>query len=78
MFSSGFFCSTTIFASFPGEIEPSSFSRPTVRAPINVADPCLLCGATDTYKDEVITDDRGGRMFICSDTDHCEKQRPAQ
>ena len=27
------------------------------------------------YLDEVITDDRGGRMFVCSDTDHCEERR---
>jgi alpha-D-ribose 1-methylphosphonate 5-phosphate C-P lyase len=33
--------------------------------------PCALCGATDSYLDEVVTDDRGGRMFVCSDTDHC-------
>ena len=32
---------------------------------------CALCGATDTYLDEVVIDDRGGRMFVCSDTDHC-------
>jgi alpha-D-ribose 1-methylphosphonate 5-phosphate C-P lyase len=36
---------------------------------------CDLCGATHTYLDEVITDDRGGRMFVCSDTDHCEERR---
>jgi alpha-D-ribose 1-methylphosphonate 5-phosphate C-P lyase len=36
---------------------------------------CGLCGATHTYLDEVITDDRGGRMFVCSDTDHCEERR---
>jgi alpha-D-ribose 1-methylphosphonate 5-phosphate C-P lyase len=23
----------------------------------------------------VILDDRGGRMFVCSDTDHCEERR---
>ena len=39
--------------------------------------PCGLCGATDTYLDEVITDDAGGRMFVCSDTDHCEARRAA-
>ena len=33
---------------------------------------CGLCGATDSYLDEVIVDDAGGRMFVCSDTDHCE------
>ena len=33
---------------------------------------CGLCGATDSYLDEVIVDDAGGRIFVCSDTDHCE------
>jgi len=37
--------------------------------------PCALCGARDSYLDEVITDDRGTRMFVCSDTDHCEDRR---
>ena len=37
--------------------------------------PCALCGSTDGYLDEVIIDDRGGRMFVCSDTDHCEFRR---
>ena len=32
---------------------------------------CALCGAADTYLDEVVTDDQGARMFVCSDTDHC-------
>jgi alpha-D-ribose 1-methylphosphonate 5-phosphate C-P lyase len=40
---------------------------------------CVLCGANDSFLDEVITDDRGGRMFVCSDTDYCEirRSRPA-
>lgn len=37
--------------------------------------PCELCGATDTFLDEVITDDQGGRMFVCSDTDYCSKRQ---
>ena len=37
--------------------------------------PCMLCGATDSYLDEVIIDDRGGRMFICSDSDYCAQRR---
>ena len=37
--------------------------------------PCALCGADDSYLDEVVTDDRGGRMFVCSDTDYCETRR---
>jgi len=39
------------------------------------SEPCTLCGSTGVYLDEVILDDRGGRMFVCSDTDHCETQR---
>ena len=38
---------------------------------------CGLCGATDSYLDEVVTDDRGGRLFCCSDTDYCEGRRRA-
>ena len=39
---------------------------------------CGLCRSRPTlYKDEVITDDHGGRMFVCSDTDHCERRREA-
>ena len=38
---------------------------------------CGLCGADNTYLDEVVTDDRGGRLFVCSDTDHCETRREA-
>jgi len=36
---------------------------------------CGLCGATDSYLDEVVTDDRGGRLFVCSDTDYCASRR---
>jgi alpha-D-ribose 1-methylphosphonate 5-phosphate C-P lyase len=39
--------------------------------------PCALCGADDTFLDEIITDDKGGHMFVCSDTDHCEQRRDA-
>jgi len=43
--------------------------------PPHATAPCGLCGATDAYLDEVITDDRGTRLFVCSDTDHCESRR---
>ncbi|HEX9463782.1 MAG TPA: alpha-D-ribose 1-methylphosphonate 5-phosphate C-P-lyase PhnJ [Alphaproteobacteria bacterium] len=36
---------------------------------------CALCGSGDSFLDEVITDDRGGRMFVCSDTDYCAGRR---
>ena len=38
---------------------------------------CGLCGAEHSYLDEVIIDDAGGRMFVCSDTDYCEKRQAA-
>ncbi len=37
-------------------------------------EPCAICGATGVYLDEVLTDDKGGRMYVCSDTDYCETQ----
>ena len=38
---------------------------------------CDLCGAGQSYLDEVITDDAGSRMFVCSDTDFCAGRREA-
>ena len=38
---------------------------------------CDLCDASDSYLDEVIIDDQGGRMFVCSDTDYCGGRRAA-
>lgn len=35
---------------------------------------CAICGARDSFLDEIITDDRGGRMFVCSDSDHCARR----
>ena len=43
--------------------------------PSKAAHPCALCGAEDSYLDEVIVDDAGGRMFVCSDTDYCASRR---
>ncbi len=39
---------------------------------------CELCGAADTYLDEILIDDQGGKMFACSDTDFCESRRDSQ
>jgi alpha-D-ribose 1-methylphosphonate 5-phosphate C-P lyase len=39
------------------------------------SEPCALCAATGVYLDEVILDDHGGHMFVCSDTDNCEDRR---
>lgn len=36
---------------------------------------CELCGSYNSYLDEVIVDDTGGRIFVCSDTDYCSSQQ---
>ncbi len=35
---------------------------------------CGLCGATDSFLDEIIVDDQGKRLFVCSDTDYCSRR----
>ena len=40
--------------------------------------PCALCGSRESYLDEVILDDSGNRMYVCSDTHYCEERRAAQ
>jgi alpha-D-ribose 1-methylphosphonate 5-phosphate C-P lyase len=39
--------------------------------PMRAPQRCSACGSTGTYLDEIIADDKGGRLFVCSDTDHC-------
>ena len=36
---------------------------------------CELCGSHASFLDEVVIDDKGGRMFVCSDTDYCRERR---
>jgi alpha-D-ribose 1-methylphosphonate 5-phosphate C-P lyase len=36
---------------------------------------CGLCGSSSSYLDEIVTDDQGGRMFVCSDTDFCAQRQ---
>ncbi len=46
--------------------------------PIRAPHACALCGSDDSYLDEVMIDDAGGRMFVCSDTDHCAMRAAAR
>jgi alpha-D-ribose 1-methylphosphonate 5-phosphate C-P lyase len=39
--------------------------------PVQFTRPCAICGSTGVYLDEIITDDVGGAIFACSDTDYC-------
>lgn len=35
---------------------------------------CDICGSDNSFLDEVITDDQGGRVYVCSDTDYCHSR----
>ena len=39
--------------------------------------PCEICGSRKSFLDEIVIDDQGGRMFVCSDTDYCGKRQRA-
>jgi alpha-D-ribose 1-methylphosphonate 5-phosphate C-P lyase len=39
---------------------------------------CAQCGSTESFLDEIITDDAGGRMHICSDSDYCQTRLDQQ
>jgi len=32
---------------------------------------CALCGSDSSFLDEIVLDDEGRRLFVCSDTDYC-------
>lgn len=34
---------------------------------------CAICGCGSSFLDEIIIDDQGGRMFVCSDSDFCAR-----
>jgi alpha-D-ribose 1-methylphosphonate 5-phosphate C-P lyase len=43
--------------------------------PIRAPQACAICGSKTSYLDELVTDDAGGRAFICSDTDYCQEMQ---
>ncbi|NOG71052.1 alpha-D-ribose 1-methylphosphonate 5-phosphate C-P-lyase PhnJ [Roseicella sp. DB1501] len=46
--------------------------------PVRARAGCALCGSRESYLDEVVTDDAGGRIFVCSDTDYCQSRQARQ
>ncbi|MGQ0583013.1 MAG: alpha-D-ribose 1-methylphosphonate 5-phosphate C-P-lyase PhnJ [Reyranella sp.] len=36
---------------------------------------CAFCGSRESFLDEMIVDDAGKRMFVCSDTDWCQERQ---
>jgi len=39
---------------------------------------CALCGSASSFLDEIITDDQGSRMHVCSDSDFCQERQADQ
>lgn len=39
---------------------------------------CALCGSSQSFLDEIILDDQGKRMFVCSDSNFCALRREQQ
>lgn len=39
---------------------------------------CALCASTESFLDEVIVDDKGARMHVCSDTNYCRERQAEQ
>lgn len=38
---------------------------------------CALCGSRESFLDELMVDDAGRRLFVCSDSDYCGERRAA-
>ena len=36
---------------------------------------CALCDSDRSFLDEIVVDDKGGRLWVCSDTDWCQERR---
>lgn len=36
---------------------------------------CDLCGDANSYLDEVVMDDQGARLYVCSDSFHCQSRQ---
>jgi alpha-D-ribose 1-methylphosphonate 5-phosphate C-P lyase len=41
------------------------------------AELCALCSSGDSFLDEIIVDNDGSRMFVCSDSEYCAARRVA-
>ena len=56
------------------EVKSLDFEDHPFRAE-TVAQACAFCGAESSFKDEIIVDNQGNRLFVCSDTDFCRQNR---
>ena len=55
-------------------VEPLEFEDHKFRVEDFSGKACSRCGATDTFLDEIIDNEGGGRSYFCSDSGYCDKR----
>lgn len=55
-------------------VEPLEFEDHAFRVEDFSGKSCQRCGATETFLDEVIDNEAGGRKYFCSDSGYCDKR----
>lgn len=57
------------------KVEPLEFEDHKFRVEDFSNNSCEHCGKNDTFLDEIIDDETGGRRYMCSDTSYCLKRQ---
>ena len=57
------------------EVKPLEFEDFPFRIEDFKGNFCHKCGSTNSFLDEIIDDETGNRIFICSDTSYCQKRQ---
>jgi alpha-D-ribose 1-methylphosphonate 5-phosphate C-P lyase len=60
------------------DVEPLEFEDHAFRVEDFRGVQCALCGSEDTYLDEIVEDEGGRRVHVCSDSAYCTARRPAR
>lgn len=55
------------------EVKPLEFEDFKFRVEDFKGKRCMLCGSMDTFLDEIVDDESGNRIYVCSDTSYCKK-----
>jgi len=55
-------------------VEPLEFEDYIFRVEDFSGKACARCGASDTFLNEIIDDEAGGRLYYCSDSGYCDKR----